>query len=555
MDKKDKKFDNPNPMNVLLYIKALSELNKFIITNDLSGHFKAISDNLKEIRNTASIIADISTILKSCETLESSTKKLIDTISSINEYVKVNLDDFYAVDKIKDILRSFTDIFTSDLDSSHISENISKSGKTLSSAVMSVLTDIYMIGNMVDANSEHLSNMLDNIIGDNTSSYIALMKNDYSYLTENNTSILYRYFLLNEVLQRLSENKIKTNWFKQFIYFNFTVKSTIRHIFKTISYFYKSMKKLNKLSEKESSELISNSIIMNLNMFMTFLDNLVDKDMSFKRMVTLRVRLFKLFHIYKRFIKSVVKISKKVNFDKLNLIDVISPIKDFTQNMMDATQIIEIASNIGFFKLWKARRKINKIYNHFIKILIGISKKVNTDDIEKNIEIINSVNDLCKTLVEVVENLQIIKFSKRDKKEVFNTFNTIRKILYVINKIKYKNAQENAEVINSIFENILLITQKINKITSSTIFLLIFEKIFMPSLLRVINILGRIKIKKNTIKNINDLIEILSDIQSIMLKVSITLGLLGAFSWAVLLGVMIAITSIAMLITGFVFIQ
>ena len=554
MGKKDKNFDNPNPMNVLLYIKALSELNKFIITNDLSGHFKAISDNLKEIKNTASIIADISTILKSCETLESSTKKLIDTISSINEYVKVNLDDFYAVDRIKDILRSFTDIFTSDLDSSHISENITKSGRTLSSAIMNILTDIYMIGNMVDANSEHLSNMLDNIIGDNTSSYIALMKNDYSYLTENNTSILYRYFLLSGVLQRLSENKVKMNWFKQFIYFNFTIKSTINHIFKTISYFYKKIKKLNKLSEKESSELISNSIIMNLNMFMTFLDNLVNKDMSIKSMIILRVRLFKLFHIYKKFIKSVIKISKKFNFDELNLTDVVSPIKDFTQNMMDATQIIEIASNIGFLKLWKARKKINKIYNQFIKILIGIGKKVNVDDIEKNIEIISSVNDLCKTLIEVVENLQIIKFSNRDKKEVFNTFSTIREILYVINKIKYKNAQENAEVINSIFENILLISQKINKIALSTIFLLIFEKVFVPSFLRVISILDGIKIKKNTVKNINDLTEILSEIQSIISKFSITLGLLGAFSWTVLLGVMIAIASITMLITGFVFI-
>ena len=554
MDKKDKKFDNPNPMNVLLYIKALSELNKFIITNDLSGHFKEISDNLKEIKNTAIIIADISTILKSCETLESSTKKLIDTISSINEYVKVNLDDFYAVDRIKDILRSFTDMFTSDLDSSHISENITKSGKTLAGAIMNILTDIYMIGNMVDANNEHLSNMLDNIIGDNTSSYIALMKNDYSYLTENNTSILYRYFLLSEVLQRLSENKVKMNWFKRFIYFNFTIKSTIKQITRTISYFYKNIKKLNKLSEKESSELISNSIIMNLNMFMTFLDNLVDKDMSIKRMVILRVRLFKLFHIYKKFIKSVIKISKKFNFDELNLTDVISPIRDFTQNMMDATQIIEIASNIGFLKLWKSRKKINKIYNQFIKILTGISKKVNTDDIEKNIEIISSVNDLCKTLIEVIENLQVIKFSKRDKKEVLNTFSTIREILYVVNKIKYKNARENAEVINSVFENILLITQKINKIALSTIFLLIFEKVFIPSFLRIISILDGIKIKKNTIKNINDLIEILSGIQTITSKISITLGLLGAFSWTVLLGTVIAITSITMLITGFVFI-
>ena len=576
-------FNNPDPVNVLNAIKTINAINQFIVDNDLSKHFKEISQNIKQIKVMLADFNDLSTYLQKIDLIKSSAVSFIDTLQYIDDYVDNSLSDFAAIDNIRSIIESFINVFTIDIDVDKFNQT-KKLNKNLSNIVFDLMSDLYYIGVMTTANEEKVNDGLNLLIGENTSAYLPILNSNYNFEASNNNSILYKYFLLNEILARASEVKFaKMGWFKRFIFFNFTIKGIIKRIINTITYFYKQTDKIAKVMDEgdKAIEQVSTRATGAFVLFSNFIDQLMDKSYGMKKTFEAKSKIRAIVGLYRYFLKQLIRLAK--DFQKYSRVkprkgitimghnffgreegyislDILEPVSNVIESIFTAVQTAEAASKIGFWQARKAKKRIKKILQIIITIPKTITEVVNKDSIESANDIITNTTDFIETLIKIANDVAAIEYTsngdKQIRKFVKSLYGTKKHpgIIREINSIDKRSLDSSAEriaVIKNIFDGISAVINSVKGMTSAAINLSILSYIVLPLIQNLIISISKVKIPKNSEKKAEKIRILLTTITGVITGVILSLTMVAGFGFAAMIGFTVAMAMITSYIIGF----
>lgn len=550
----DKVFKNPDPINVLNALKTINAINKFILENDLSNYFKSVASNVKYMKQIILDFSDISTYIQKCEIIKNSSIHLIDTLTYIDDYTKNKLSEFEAISIIQETLNSFVDIFNINIDPEKF-KNMGAINSKLSDMVFDLISDLYYIGMMATANEKAISDGLNILMGEDTAAYIPLLNSSATFEVSNNNSLLYKYFLLNEVLSQITELKFsKMGWVKKIIFFNFTIKDSIRRIINTITYFYRQTDKIAKVMDEgdKAIEQVSTRATMAFGNFSSFIENLVGKDYGLMKIVKARRKIRSLIGLYKYFLKQIIKLAKEYQkFSKIKprkgitlwghnffgreegyvSLDVLEPIENVMKSIFTAVQTADAAAKIGFWKSFKIKRRIKTILNTLINIPRTISDNVDKEHLEYSIEAINSYTNLIKLLIEISNSISTLEYDRKKAlklvwfvESLFNNQPDNVGIIELINQIDQKNieaADDRVKLVKNIFDNIFQILKITKDSFKSISNLTTFNLIILPIINSIIKKISEIKITKNTKQNFSNMTDIMQNLTDMISNLAI----------------------------------
>ena len=179
--KNKKKFKNPDPQSIISSFEEVSQLENYIVTNNLIGKTQTILKYINGVKSIFIEFCDLGEYVKRCESIKSAFVNLTDSLTYIDGYIQDNLSDFSGAEHLAELINSYLSVFKSNLEMPDVNA-IKKSTHVLSDMVLDLIADMFYIGMIATSNEEKINQGLDRLIGRNTEAYIPLLKEDYNNL-------------------------------------------------------------------------------------------------------------------------------------------------------------------------------------------------------------------------------------------------------------------------------------------------------------------------------------------------------------------------------------
>ena len=583
-DKQKEKFQNPDPVYVLETLKTIDTINKFIVNNDLTKYFKQTVAGINVTKKILGDFANLNEYLDRCAIVKDSAIRLVDNLSYINNYVNNNLEDFDAAGHIAEIIDSFINVFEIDINTDKF-KGLHGIGAKLSGAVMDIMSDLYYIGMITTANEQKINEGLTKLVGDNTSAYLSILNNNYDFQVADNDSILYKFFLLNEVLAHVTEVKFaKMGWFKKIIFFNFTIKDSIKRIINTIVYFYKQTDKIAAVMDEgdKAIEQVSTRATGAFIQFGSFIENLMDKSYGPKKYILAKLKIRAIIGLYKYFLKQIINLArdfqkyarvkprKGIRIFGRNIfgregrdvtLEIMEPIEDIMDSIFNTIQSAELASKIGFWKSIKIRIRLRQIFNAILQIPKAIINNFKAEDIENANESLESISNIVNSIIKLSGDVATLEYSKKQGnnlikfvKLIFGEDQSLGQMLIgraaepgiirrinMINKRSVISAEEKIELVKNIFDELRSIISIANKVAFSFVWFRIINLQLIPSIQEVIISISKLKIPKNAQNKAEKVKTLLNTIFSTINGIVISMAITSGFAIASIGGMIIAL--------------
>lgn len=277
-----------------------------------------IEDIIVELNSTIDSILDMSIDRKiqklsdQMKVVDSGVSVIVNIINNMNAYIMDHLDDLQGIDYLTCALQNLNVSVSGvvqNFNASQIDKNIDK----LANHIVSIVSGMRYLSAYISQNSQEINDSFDSLMGDTDSYQFMNRKNRSLKDLPSNNSILFRYFLINKVIDTIINSSSQLGFWKDFVFYNLILKWKIWKMVKAVKRFAKagrSLKKITGDSDRDFGEM-SNNILNSFVTFQTVLNGLSQRKLSLVGVMKMKYSVWKLMNVYKYFIKNSLKYQKK----------------------------------------------------------------------------------------------------------------------------------------------------------------------------------------------------------------------------------------------------
>ena len=551
----------PDSSNVVAMYKSVLEdidaINKLFVESKLDSKVltNIITINNKVLRPTLNSIRNINKGLV----------EVVMSIKAVDKYIVDNEKDFEGLKYLSGLIGNLSGVLSLTAGGSGSIAALSDDAfDSTYTNLLVILSHIRYIAIAALSTGKMINEGLDALVGDSTS-YEELMSERpvRKGKSTNNTSLLYRYFLINKILTMCIDsfgNKMMGP-IKRFFLFNFKIKGSIKLMFDTLNYMITKSNKMKKITAgfpEQAKELVSNTV-SGMTEFLMLLDIIGNKKWGIVERIKIKKNIKGLWKIFKYFIKLFVKkLSNKMQKWIKPAFKNVDKLKELIFSLHMTLQMFEMLQKYNIFKIWRYMRRLKMIFRKLVEIPAEITDTTDFSRIEDARVATDQILEILRNVLVAIEIISQYNIKKRKIKKIRRLFGFIDEVIAKLAEYAKKKLDNKIKTIY----DVIIIFESIKKIVAISAIIgtigpivLIGTWISIKLLDEIIVAVNKVKITKKTLEKVNNLTEILNKINEPIIKFMGVMALMAAIGTAALIGIAITIGALFSFIFSFVFIS